>query len=175
MDNLLVPQKQGYANNTNRVFTVSPSVSAARESFTNADDLPTDPLMPDLEDTANLLNIGIFSGAYDDEDEGAEDDLNNLETTMNVGPISTTRIHKDHLKDQIIRDINSATQTRRMTKISKEHAMTLSTYLLENGYRRSTIDKTLFIKKDRDDAQEIPDRIFYGELNFFCRVGNHAE
>ncbi|GJZ29347.1 putative ribonuclease H-like domain-containing protein [Tanacetum coccineum] len=28
---------------------------------------------------------------------------------------------------------------------------TLSTYLLENGYRRGTIDKTLFIKKDRGD------------------------
>ncbi|GJW02383.1 putative ribonuclease H-like domain-containing protein [Tanacetum coccineum] len=28
---------------------------------------------------------------------------------------------------------------------------TLSTYLLENGFRRGTIDKTLFIKKDKDD------------------------
>ncbi|GJW16409.1 putative ribonuclease H-like domain-containing protein [Tanacetum coccineum] len=62
-----------------------PSVSTAGESFTNADDLLTDLLMPDLEDTADLLNTGIFSGAYDDEDE--------------------------------------ATQTRRMTKISEEHAM----------------------------------------------------
>ncbi|GJT14782.1 reverse transcriptase domain-containing protein [Tanacetum coccineum] len=117
LDNLLVQQKKGYANNTNRDSTVSPSVSAAGQSFTNADDLPTDPLMPDLEDT------GIFSGAYDDEDVGAEADLNNLETTMNVSPIPTTRIHKDHPKDQIIGDINSATQTRRMTKISEEHAM----------------------------------------------------
>ncbi|GKF52103.1 hypothetical protein Tco_0148570, partial [Tanacetum coccineum] len=42
---------------------------------------------------------------------------------MNASPIPTTRIHKDHPKDQIIRDINSATQTRRMIKISEEHAM----------------------------------------------------
>ncbi|GKF18323.1 putative ribonuclease H-like domain-containing protein, partial [Tanacetum coccineum] len=42
---------------------------------------------------------------------------------MNVSPIPTTRIHKDHPKDQIIGDINSATQTRRMTKIFEEHAM----------------------------------------------------
>ncbi|GJS75606.1 putative ribonuclease H-like domain-containing protein [Tanacetum coccineum] len=123
LDNLLVQQKQGYANSTNKVSTVNPSVSAAGESFTNADDLPTNPLMPDLEDTADLLNIGIFSGAYDDEDEGAEADLNNLETTMNVSHIPTTRIHRDHPKDQIIGDINSATQTRRMIKISEEHAM----------------------------------------------------
>ncbi|GJW27340.1 putative ribonuclease H-like domain-containing protein, partial [Tanacetum coccineum] len=123
LDNLLVQQKKGYANSTNRDSTVSPSVSTAGQSFTNADDLPTDPLMPDLEDTADLLNTGIFSGAYDDEDVGAEADLNNLETTMNVSPIPTTRIHKDHPKDQIIGDINLATQTRRMTKISEELAM----------------------------------------------------
>ncbi|GJZ09245.1 putative reverse transcriptase, RNA-dependent DNA polymerase [Tanacetum coccineum] len=49
-------EKQGYANSTNRVSTVSPSVSATGESFTNANDLSTDPLMPDLEDTADLLN-----------------------------------------------------------------------------------------------------------------------
>ncbi|GKE49115.1 hypothetical protein Tco_1480373 [Tanacetum coccineum] len=103
--------------------TVSLSISTAGQNFTNDDDLPTDPFMPDLVDTANLLNTGIFSGAYDDEDVSAEADLNNLETTMNVSHIPTTRINKDHPKDQIIGDINSATQTRRMTKISEEHAM----------------------------------------------------
>ncbi|GJY11213.1 putative ribonuclease H-like domain-containing protein [Tanacetum coccineum] len=120
LDIFLVQQKKGYANRSNKDSTVSPSVSTVGQSFTNADDLPTDPLMPDLEDTADLLNTGIFSGAYDDEDVGAEADLNNLETTMNVSPIPTTRIHKDHPKYQIIRDINSATKTRRMTKISEE-------------------------------------------------------
>ncbi|GJY60052.1 putative ribonuclease H-like domain-containing protein [Tanacetum coccineum] len=68
-------------------------------------------------------DTGIFSNAYDDEDVGADADLNNLETTMNVSPIPTTRIDKDHPKDQIIGDFNSAIQTRRMTKISDEHAM----------------------------------------------------
>ncbi|GJR79548.1 putative ribonuclease H-like domain-containing protein [Tanacetum coccineum] len=67
-----------------RASTVSPSVSAARQSFINTNNLSTDPLMPDLEDTTDLLNIGIFSGAYDDEDLGAEADHNNLETTMNM-------------------------------------------------------------------------------------------
>ncbi|GKE62538.1 putative ribonuclease H-like domain-containing protein, partial [Tanacetum coccineum] len=116
--------------NGNGIYRMFTHVNAARSScdnlggsipvnaatFPNAD-LPTDPLMPDLEDT------GIFSGAYDDEDVGAEADLNNLETTMNVSPIPTTRIHKDHPKEQIIRDPLSAPQTRRMTKISEEHAM----------------------------------------------------
>ncbi|GKC94761.1 hypothetical protein Tco_1160203 [Tanacetum coccineum] len=39
---LLVQQKEGYANNTNRVSTVSRSVSFAGQSFVN--DLLTDPL-----------------------------------------------------------------------------------------------------------------------------------
>ncbi|GJY60720.1 ribonuclease H-like domain-containing protein [Tanacetum coccineum] len=68
LDKLLVQQKEGYANSTNRVSTISPLVSVAGRSFVNNDDLPTDPLMPDLEDTIDLLNTGIFSGAYDDED-----------------------------------------------------------------------------------------------------------
>ncbi|GKF80176.1 hypothetical protein Tco_0238778, partial [Tanacetum coccineum] len=79
--------------------------------------------MPDLEDIADLLNTGIFSGAYDDEDVGAKAYLNNLETAMNVSPIPTTRIYKGHPKDQIIGDINSATQIRRMTKIFEELTM----------------------------------------------------
>ncbi|GJQ90616.1 hypothetical protein Tco_0001755 [Tanacetum coccineum] len=112
-------EKEGGASNkkmTQNVKILDPSISTARQNFTNADDLPTDPLIPDLEDT------GIFSSAYDDEDVGAEADLNSLETTTNVSPIPTTRIHKDHPKDQIIGDINSATQTRRMTKISDKNA-----------------------------------------------------
>ncbi|GKE40591.1 hypothetical protein Tco_1463996, partial [Tanacetum coccineum] len=79
------------------------------QNFTNADDLPTDSFMPDLEDIVDLLNTGIFNGAYDDEDVDVEADLNNLETTLNVSPIPITRIHKDHPKDQIIKDIYSAT------------------------------------------------------------------
>ncbi|GJY86739.1 putative reverse transcriptase domain-containing protein, partial [Tanacetum coccineum] len=88
-DNLLIQQKEGYANSTNRESIVSPFVSAAGQSFTNADDLPTYPLMPDLGDTTNLLNTGIFSGTYDDEGVGVEADLNNLETTMNVSTQDT--------------------------------------------------------------------------------------
>ncbi|GJS20631.1 putative ribonuclease H-like domain-containing protein [Tanacetum coccineum] len=72
-------------NSTNRLSTVSPSVSAARQSFDN-NDLLIDPCMRDLEDSTS-----IFRGAYDNEDVGAEADLDNLETTIN----SRTN-HKDY-------------------------------------------------------------------------------
>ncbi|GKC50213.1 ribonuclease H-like domain-containing protein [Tanacetum coccineum] len=73
-----------------------------------------DPNMPELEDI-------IYSD--DDEDVGAEADMNNLDAFMLVSPIPTTRIHKDHPVEQIIRDLNSATQTRRMTTNLKEHGL----------------------------------------------------
>ncbi|GKG49339.1 hypothetical protein Tco_0515791, partial [Tanacetum coccineum] len=57
----------------------------------------------------------------DDEDVGTEADMNNLDAFMSVSPIPTTRVHKDHLVEQIIRDLNSASQTRRMTKNLEEH------------------------------------------------------
>ncbi|GKF90566.1 hypothetical protein Tco_0274267, partial [Tanacetum coccineum] len=75
------------------------------------------------DNQATRNDTRIFGNAYDDEDVGAVADLNNMETTINVSPIPTTRIDKDHPKDQIIRDFNSAIQTRRLTKISDEHAM----------------------------------------------------
>ncbi|GJX57514.1 hypothetical protein Tco_0287411 [Tanacetum coccineum] len=65
----------------------------------------------------------IFSGAYDDEVEGAKADFNNLESTTIVSHVPITRIHKDHPKEQIIGDPLTATQTWRMIKTSQEHAM----------------------------------------------------
>ncbi|GKD55419.1 hypothetical protein Tco_1288806, partial [Tanacetum coccineum] len=78
------------------------------------DDLPTDPNMPDLEDVSNVFpNDGIFSGAYDDDDDvGAEADFNNMDNTIVVSPIPTLRVHKDHPKGQIIGDPKSSVQTR---------------------------------------------------------------
>nr|GEX50886.1 copia protein [Tanacetum cinerariifolium] len=119
--------------NGNRIFTyvsaagstyvyLSRSVPVNAATFPNAD-LSTDPLMPALEDTADLQDIEIFSGAYDNEVEGVEANFNNLELTTVFSPIPKTRIYKDHPKKQIIRDLLSALQTKRMTKTSQEHAM----------------------------------------------------
>ncbi|GKE58282.1 hypothetical protein Tco_1497467 [Tanacetum coccineum] len=64
--------------------------------------------LPDVLNMFSINDTGIFGNAYDDEDVGAEADLNNLETTMNVSHILITRIEKDHPKDQIIEDFNLA-------------------------------------------------------------------
>ncbi|GKF88558.1 hypothetical protein Tco_0259435 [Tanacetum coccineum] len=49
--------------------------------------------MPELED------CGIFDLSRDDEDDGVKADMNNLDTTIQVSPNLTTRIHKDHPLD----------------------------------------------------------------------------
>ncbi|GJZ51603.1 putative ribonuclease H-like domain-containing protein [Tanacetum coccineum] len=144
-----------YANSTNRDSTASPSVSTVGLSIniankninTGSPNINTASPIPNDSSMQSLENIGIFDDACDDREVGAEADLNNLETTMNVRPILTTRIHKDHPIDQIIGDINSATQTRRMTKISEEHALTLVD--LPNG--KMAIGTKWVYKNKKDD------------------------
>ncbi|GKB89750.1 putative ribonuclease H-like domain-containing protein [Tanacetum coccineum] len=81
-------------------------------TFPNAD-LPTHPNMLDLKDVSNTFpNDGIFSGAYDNDDVGADADFNSMDNTIDVSPIPTLRVHKDHPKGQILGDPKSVVQTR---------------------------------------------------------------
>ncbi|GKB91825.1 putative ribonuclease H-like domain-containing protein [Tanacetum coccineum] len=211
-------EKDAHGNSTYMIFT---PVSAAGSFYDNIGrsitinaatlpngDLPTDPLMPELEDTADLHDTSIFSGAYDDEDVGAEADLNNLETTMNrlvdlpkgKHAIGTKWVYRNKKDERGIVVRNKArlvaqgyTQEEgieydevfaacdRIDAIKLilwvEKALyglhqsirawyeTLSTYLLENGFRRGFIDKTLFIKKSKGDillVQVYVDDIIFG-------------
>ncbi|GKA53205.1 hypothetical protein Tco_0746520 [Tanacetum coccineum] len=67
--------------------------------------------------------INLEEIVYSDDDEGvdAKADMTNLDTNIFVSPTLTTRIHKDHPLEQIIRDIHSTPQTRRMTKNVTKH------------------------------------------------------
>ncbi|GJV15572.1 putative ribonuclease H-like domain-containing protein [Tanacetum coccineum] len=73
--------------------------------------------------TVNVASTNEVNAVDNEEDVGAEADLNNLDAFMPVSPILTTRIHKDHPVEQIIGDLNSAPQTRRMTKNLEEHGL----------------------------------------------------
>ncbi|GKE38084.1 putative ribonuclease H-like domain-containing protein, partial [Tanacetum coccineum] len=107
----------GDGNNTNNVNAVSLTVNVAGIEVNAVDlktsiELPNDPNMPELKDI-------VYSD--DDEDVGAEADMNNLDAFMLVSPIPTTRIHKDHPLEQIIGYLNPTPQTRRMTKNLEKH------------------------------------------------------
>nr|GEW03985.1 hypothetical protein [Tanacetum cinerariifolium] len=106
-------------NSTNSFNIASPSITAVspnfriarKSSFMDPSKYPDNLDMRELEDIVNL---------DDEEDIGAEADLSNLETNIPVSPIPTTRVHKDHHVNQIISDLNSAPQTRSMTRMVKE-------------------------------------------------------
>ncbi|GJV39334.1 putative ribonuclease H-like domain-containing protein [Tanacetum coccineum] len=103
-------EKEANANSTKNVNTVSSTINVA-----GSNELPDNPLMPDLEDT------NIFSFSNDYEDDGSVADMNNLDTTIQLIPTLTTRIHKDHPLDQVIGELHLATQTRKMSKNLEEH------------------------------------------------------
>ncbi|GJW76300.1 putative ribonuclease H-like domain-containing protein [Tanacetum coccineum] len=118
-------EKKDNVNNTNNVNTVSLTVNAARTNEVNdvggktSIELPFDPNMPALED------YSIFNFSRNDEDNGVEAGMNNLDTTIQVSLNPTTRIHKDYPLDQVIGDLQSATQIRKMSKNLKEHVSTI--------------------------------------------------
>ncbi|GJU36962.1 reverse transcriptase domain-containing protein [Tanacetum coccineum] len=110
-----------------RIFSDAGSSFVPLSKFTN---LLHDPLMPELEDTIEVLNIGIFGSASDDDDldtcnspyadqvVGAEADFNNMKPSTVVSPIPITKVHSIYPKDQIIGAPRLAVQTRGMTKKS---------------------------------------------------------
>nr|GFB07227.1 putative ribonuclease H-like domain-containing protein [Tanacetum cinerariifolium] len=113
----LVPVVGKISTNSTNTFSVAgPSntvVSPTHEksSYVNTYQYPDDPNMPDLED---------ITYSDDEEDVGAKANFTNLETTITVSLIPTTRVHKDHHMTQIIGDLSSTTQTKSMTRVAKD-------------------------------------------------------
>nr|GEV37530.1 putative reverse transcriptase domain-containing protein [Tanacetum cinerariifolium] len=220
-------------------FSTPITVNAASSSFNHPTTLYDYSKIPNLEDT------GIFNDAYDDRDEGAEADYDNLETEISIRPIPSTRIHKDHPKEQItgefkllnvwtlvdlpygkraigtkwvyrnMRDQRGIVVRNKSKLVAQGHRQeegidydevfapvarikairvyklekalhglhqaprawyeTLSTYVFDNGFRRGTIDKTLFIKQIKNDIRlvQVFQMSYMGELTFF--LGLHVK
>ncbi|GKE02436.1 retrovirus-related pol polyprotein from transposon TNT 1-94, partial [Tanacetum coccineum] len=107
-------EKDDNVNNTNNVNDASTNeVNAVGEK--TSIELPVDPNMPALED------YSIFDLSSDNQDNNVEADMNNLNTTIQVSPNPTTRIHKDYPLNYMIRDLQSATQIRNMSKNLEEY------------------------------------------------------
>nr|GFC25974.1 hypothetical protein [Tanacetum cinerariifolium] len=97
-------------NSSNGVNAAGSSIFAACLNFTNStNDFsaagPSNAAMPNLEDLS-----------HNEDDVGAEANINNMESIILVSPILTTIIHKDHPISQIIGDLSSTTQTRSMAR-----------------------------------------------------------
>nr|GEU60273.1 hypothetical protein [Tanacetum cinerariifolium] len=222
-------EKDENVNSTNNINIVSPYVNAAgiKDNALDKD------IVYGCTDDPNMPNLEEINYSDDDKDVSVEANMTNLDSNIPISPILTTRIHKYHPVKQIIGDIHSAPQTRRMIKnvtnyelkkviqaltdLSWIEAMqdellqnkkeergimvrnkvrmvaygytqeegidydemdvksaflygkieeeTLCTYLLDNGFHRGQIDKTLFIKRVKGDillVQVYVDDIIFG-------------
>nr|GFA49162.1 putative ribonuclease H-like domain-containing protein [Tanacetum cinerariifolium] len=93
----LVPAVGQLSPNSTNTFSAAGPLNAAasptygKSSCIDTSQLPNDPNMPELED---------ITYSDDEDDVGAKADFNNLETSIIVSPIPTTRVHKDHLVKQ---------------------------------------------------------------------------
>nr|GEX10673.1 hypothetical protein [Tanacetum cinerariifolium] len=94
-------------NSSNDVNAAGSIVPTAGQNYSNN----TNPFS-----AAELKDISYT----DHKNVGAEADFNNLETSIIVIPIPTTRTHKDHPVSQIIGDLSSITQIRSMSRVIKD-------------------------------------------------------
>ncbi|GJT15816.1 putative ribonuclease H-like domain-containing protein [Tanacetum coccineum] len=131
-------------------------------------ELPDDPNMPALEDIVYLNN---------DEDVGAEADINNLDAFMPMDVKSAFLYGK--IEEEVyvcqLPGFEDPDFPDRVYKVEKAlyglHQAprawyeTLSTYLLDNGFQKGKIDKTLFIRRDKGGillVQVYVDDIIFG-------------
>nr|GEU38998.1 putative ribonuclease H-like domain-containing protein [Tanacetum cinerariifolium] len=131
-------EKKDNVNSTNNVNTISLTIRTA--SINKVNDVGKNiiiKLLFNLNMPA-LKDVSTFDFSRDDEDDDVVDGMNDLDTTIQVSPTPTTRIHKDHPHNQVIRD---------------------------NGFQRGKIDKTLFVKRHKGDillVQVYVDDIIFG-------------
>ncbi|GJS69825.1 putative ribonuclease H-like domain-containing protein [Tanacetum coccineum] len=103
-----------------KLNTVDPSVNTA-SSYDQ--DSPKDMFTMGASHTLEATHVEFFS----DEDE-PEVDLGNITNSYTVPTTPNTRIHKDHPIENVIGDVKSSVQTRRMTKPTSEQGFLSAVY-----------------------------------------------
>ncbi|GKE60240.1 putative ribonuclease H-like domain-containing protein, partial [Tanacetum coccineum] len=135
--------------NVNSINNVSSNVNTASIN----DNAVDENIVYGYEDDPNMPNLEEIVYSDDDEAVGVEADMTNLDTHIPVSPIPTTRIHKDRPVEQIIGDIHSAPQTRRMTKHVTNHVEPKKT-LVDLPYGKRAIG-TKWIYRNKKDKRGI--------------------
>nr|GEV17718.1 hypothetical protein [Tanacetum cinerariifolium] len=156
-------------NSTNSFSAAGPSNTVVsltfkiggKSSFMDPSHYPDDPNMPKLED---------ITYSDDEEDVGAEAEFFNLETSITISPIPTTRVHKDHHEEGIdYEEVFAPVARIEAIRLFLAYASFMGLcYLLKNGFQRGKIDQTLFIKKQKGDillVHVFVDDIIFGSTN----------
>ncbi|GJU29242.1 putative ribonuclease H-like domain-containing protein [Tanacetum coccineum] len=126
-----------------KLNAVGPSVNTA-SSYDQ--DSPKDMFTMGASHTLEATHVEFFS----DEDE-PEIDLGNITNSYIVPTTTNTRIHKDHPIKNVIGDVKSTVQTRRMSKPTSEQGFLSAVWILVNlpfGKRAIRIKWVFRNKKD---------------------------
>nr|GEV80952.1 hypothetical protein [Tanacetum cinerariifolium] len=150
-------EKEDNVNNTNNVNAAGTNGVNAVGANTN-NKLSFDPEMPTLED------ISTFNFSSDHEDDDEMVDINNLDTTIQVSPIPTTRIHKDHPIDQVIRDPHSTNQTRNMSKNLEEHGFVTIIHQRTNHKDLQNCLFACFLSQEEPNKMDVKSAFLYGKI-----------
>ncbi|GKF38140.1 hypothetical protein Tco_0118201 [Tanacetum coccineum] len=103
-----------------KLNTIDPSVNTASS---NDQEIPKDMFTMGASSTLEATYVEFFS----DEDE-PEVDLGNITNSYTVPTTPNTRIHKGHPIENVIGDVKSSVQTRRMTKPTFEQGFLSAVY-----------------------------------------------
>ncbi|GJR61315.1 putative ribonuclease H-like domain-containing protein [Tanacetum coccineum] len=203
LDSLLIQQKEGYTNSTNRDSTASLSVSTARPSIntaseninTSSPNINTASPIPNDSSKRAIGTKWVYRNKKDErgiivrnkarlvaqgytQEEGIDYDEMDIKSAFLYGTIEEEvyvcqppGFEDPQFPDKVYKVEKALYGLHQAPRAWYE---TFSTYLLENGYRRGTIDRNLFIKKDKDDAQEILDK-FFGGAHFLLRIASTTE
>ncbi|GKC51176.1 putative ribonuclease H-like domain-containing protein, partial [Tanacetum coccineum] len=118
----------------------------------------------ELSDDLNMHALEDIVYSNDDKDVDAEADMKNLDAFMLVTPILTTRVQKDHPVEQIIGDLNSAPQTRRMTKNLEEHDLFSSVQQRTNQKDFQNCLFACFLLQEEPKKMDVKSAFLYGKI-----------
>nr|GEV57943.1 hypothetical protein [Tanacetum cinerariifolium] len=118
---------------------------------------------PSLDNILSLTNrfediLGVTQNT--DDTNGVETDLGNMETTITASPTPTLRIHKDHLKSQIISPMDTPIQTRNKSKEMEEQSFIATIHQKTNAalFQVHKVEKAMY------GLHQAP-RAWYGTLS----------
>ncbi|GJT66792.1 putative ribonuclease H-like domain-containing protein [Tanacetum coccineum] len=118
----------------------------------------------DGNSTNNVNAVSSTVNAAGIEVNVVEADMNNLNTFIPVSPIPTTRIYKDHPVKQIIGDLNSAPQTRRMAKNLKKHGLFSPIQQRTNHKDFQNFLFACFLSQEEPKKMDVKSDFIYGKI-----------